>query len=77
MNTDTMPGDAEAAGAIAGMSDTYGYVPRVGDRVRAELPFKDTYGIGTVKAVNPAVIVVEIDGETLWFYPHDLRHAGN
>jgi hypothetical protein len=73
----TDPHHREYAGAVAGMAETYGYVPRVGDRVRAELPFKDTYGIGTVTAVNPAVIVVDIDGETLWYYPHDLQYAGS
>jgi len=73
----TDPHYREAAGSIAAMAETYGtWTPRVGDRVRAELPFKDTYGIGTVTAVNPAVIVVDIDGETLWYYPHDLAYAG-
>ena len=55
----TDPHHREAAGAIAGMTETYGYSPKPGDRVRAELPFKDTYGIGTVVSVNAAVAVVE------------------
>jgi hypothetical protein len=76
MTTD--PHHAEYAGAIAGMTETYGaWTPRVGDRVRAELPFRDTHGIGTVTAVTHTVVVVEIDGETLWYYPHDLEYAGN
>lgn len=32
-NTDQMPGDAEAAGAIAGMQEIYGRVFAVGDYV--------------------------------------------
>ena len=70
------PHHREAAGAIAGMTETYGYSPSPGDRVRAELPFKDTHGIGTVVSVTPAVVVVDIEGETLWYYPHDLQYVG-
>ena len=33
------PGDAEAAAAIAGMADTYGYRPTPGDVVIGEPPF--------------------------------------
>lgn len=72
------PGDAEAAAAIAAMPrDTNArfWEPRPGDRVRAELPFKDTFAVGTVVAVNRAVVVVEIEGETLWYYPHELKRA--
>jgi hypothetical protein len=72
----TDPHYREAAGAIAAMTETYGYTPAVGDRVRCELPFRDTYAIGVVTSVTPAVVVVEVDGETLWYYPHDLAYAG-
>ena len=72
----TDPHHQEAAGAIAGMTDTYGYRPKPGDRVRCELPFKDTHGIGIVLEVNPAFVTVDIEGETLWYYPHDLEYAG-
>ena len=68
----------EAAAAEAAIAEFYGrrWTPRPGDRVRAELPFRDTYGIGTVVSVNPAVVVVAIEGETLWYYPRDLEYAG-
>ena len=70
----------EAAAACAAMpreTNARFWTPRPGDRVRCELPFKDTHGIGTVVAVNAAVAVVEIDGETLWYYPHELTFVGN
>jgi len=63
----------EAAGAIAGMTETYGYRPKPGDRVRVELPFRDTFGVGTVVSLNATVAVVQVDGEELWYYPHELQ----
>ena len=68
----------EAAAAQAAIADFYGTVwkPKPGDRVRCELPFKDTHGIGIVLEVNPAFVTVDIEGETLWYYPHDLEYAG-
>lgn len=69
----------ESASAQAAMAEFYGkrWTPRIGDRVRCELPFKDTYGIGIVVEVNTAFVIVEIDGETLWYYEHELEFTGS
>jgi hypothetical protein len=76
MNANTMPGDREAAGAIAGMSDTYGYRPAVGDAVIAEPPYLGGRRAGIVRAVNAAYCLVEMDGDTLAYYPHELEYVG-
>jgi len=75
MSTD--PHYREAAGAVAAMTETYGkWHPRPGDRVRVELPFVGKYGTGIVAEVNPARVVVDVDGEWLWYYEHELERAG-
>lgn len=66
----------EAAGAIAGMSATYGWSPRPGDRVRCELPFTRITAEGVVVEVRPACVVVDIDGDDLWYFAHELEYAG-
>jgi hypothetical protein len=70
------PGDAEAAGAIAALAETFGRQPwKPGDRVRMELPFVGRYGTGTVVEVNSARVVVDVDGDLLWYYPHELQRV--
>jgi hypothetical protein len=46
MNADTMPGDAEAAAAIAAL--TFRYDPRPGDRVRCPKAFGGGYQEGVI-----------------------------
>lgn len=67
------PGDAEAAAAIAGLADTYGYHPSPGDRVACERPFRGDYAEGVVAATNGVYVLVDVDGENLAYYPHELR----
>ena len=69
------PGDAEAAAASAAMIQTYGSVwnPKVGDRVRGELPFLGTYGEGVVIDTNPAYVTVQMGDERLAYYPEELE----
>ncbi len=69
------PHDREYDGAIAGMTETYGREWRPGDRVRVELPFTGEYGIGTVVELNSARVVVDVDGESLWYYEHEIERA--
>jgi FKBP-type peptidyl-prolyl cis-trans isomerase 2 len=68
----------EAAAAEAAIAEFYGTVwhPRPGDRVRVELPFVGEYGIGTVLEVNSTRVVVDVDGESLWYYEHELERVG-
>jgi hypothetical protein len=75
---DMDPHAREAAAAEAAIADFYGRVwhPRPGDRVRVELPFTGTYGTGIVVELNSARVVVDVDGESLWYYPHELERAG-
>lgn len=73
---DFFPGDAEARAAVIGMTETYGYCSRVGDRVRCERPFKDDFATGTVVEVNAAYVLVEIEGERLAYYAHELEYVG-
>ena len=67
------PADAEAAAAIVGMAETYGYQPAPGDRVACERPFRGDYAEGEVVATNGVYVMVEVDGERLAYYPHELR----
>ena len=71
----TNPHYAEAAAAEAAMAEFYGQVwkPKPGDRVRGELPFLGTHGEGVVVDVNGAYCLVEINGETLAYYPEELE----
>lgn len=68
----------EAAAAEAAIADFYGrrWTPRLGDCVRCELPFKDTVAEGVVRDINSAFVTVEIDGESLWYYEHELEFTG-
>lgn len=70
------PGDAEARAAVGGMTQTYGYLPAVGDRVRCERPFKGDFAEGVVADVNPAYALVLVDGEQLAYYPNELEYLG-
>ena len=70
------PGDAEAAAAVIGMTQTYGYSPAVGDRVRCERPFRGDFAEGVVHATNGVYVLVEIDNEHLAYYPHELEYLG-
>lgn len=67
------PGDAEASAAVAGMAETYGYQPAPGDRVVCERPFRGDFAEGEVVATNGVYVMVEVDGERLAYYPHELR----
>lgn len=55
MTTDTMPGDAEAAGAIAALADLHGWSPRPGDAVRVPRAFGGGYQDGVVFGRDPNV----------------------
>lgn len=75
MSTD--PHYAEAAAASAAMIQTYGkWTPRVGDRVRGELPFLGTYGEGVIVDTNAAYVTVQINDEHLAYYPEELEFLG-
>lgn len=55
MDADRMPGDAEAAAAIAGMQDTYGHLcPAVGDRISWRIT-PGTFDSGRVQSITPGV----------------------
>ena len=66
----------EAAGAIAGMSEAYGYRPSPGDVVIGEPPFLGGRRAGIVRATNGTYCLVEMDGEVLAYYPHELEWTG-
>lgn len=68
----------EAAAAEAAIADFYGKVwkPKVGDRVRGELPFLGTYGEGVVIDVNAAYATVQMGDERLAYYPEELEYLG-
>jgi FKBP-type peptidyl-prolyl cis-trans isomerase 2 len=66
----------EAAGAIAGMTQTYGYRPQPGDRVRAERPFYGDAAIGTVLSVTGNYVLVDLLGEHLAYRPDELEYVG-
>lgn len=74
--TNRMPGDAEAAGAAAGMSDVYGYRPQVGDVVIGEPPLVGHRRAGIVRAVKGDYCMVEMDCELLVYAPHELEFTG-
>jgi hypothetical protein len=66
----------EAAAAVAGMSETYGWTPSPGDVVIGERPFKGDRAKGIVRASNGTYCLVEIEGETLAYYPRELWWTG-
>ena len=66
----------EAAGAIAGMTKTYGYRPQPGDRVRGARPFYDDEAVGTVLSVQGNYVLVEMLGEHLAYRPDELEYVG-
>lgn len=70
------PGDAEAAAAIAGTADTYGYRPTPGDVVIGEPPFVGYRRAGIVRAANATECLVEMDGEMLAYRPSELEWTG-
>jgi hypothetical protein len=60
--SDRMPGDAEAAGAIAGMQDVYGrHMPSVGDWVNGESAGRRW--AGRVLRIDESTVVIDLDGE--------------
>jgi hypothetical protein len=73
MSTD--PHYREAAAAEAAIAEFYSTVwkPKVGDRVRGELPFLGTYGEGVVTEVNAAYCLVQIGDDLLSYYPEELE----
>jgi len=71
------PGDAEAAGAIAAMTETFGeYRPTPGDVVIGEPPYSGGRRAGIVRATNGTYCLVEMDGEVLAYYPRELEWTG-
>jgi hypothetical protein len=65
MDANTMPGDAEAAAAIAAMGEIYvsGWRPQPGDMVRVPRPFYDATYIGRVaESVGERWLVDTPDG---------------
>lgn len=68
----------EAAAAEAAIAQFYGkrWTPRLGDIVRCERPFRGDFANGVVADVNPAYVTVEIDGEHLAYYEHELEFTG-
>ena len=70
------PHHSEAAGAIAGMAATYGYRPSPGDIVIGERPFLGDRARGIVRATNGTYCLVEMNGETLSYYPRELEWTG-
>ena len=66
----------EAAAAVAGMSETYGWSPSPGDVVRCEPPFVGGITTGVVRAVSKAYCLVSIGEDTLAYYPRDLKWTG-
>jgi hypothetical protein len=68
----------EAAAAIAGMAETYGTVwrPSPGDVVIGEPPYIGGRRAGIVRATNGTYCLIEMDGETLAYYPHELEFTG-
>jgi len=74
--TTTDPHYSEAAAAVAGMTDTYGYSPTPGDVVRVEPPFVGGIVTGIVRAVGKAYCLVSIGEDTLAYYPRDLKWTG-
>lgn len=72
------PGDAEAAAAIGGMTETYGgaYRPSPGDVVIGEPPYIGGRRAGIVRETNGTFCLVEMDGEVLSYYPAELEWTG-
>jgi len=72
----TDPHTREAAAAVAGIADTYGYRPTPGDVVRVEPPFVGGITTGIVRASNGTYCLVSIGEDTLAYYPHEMRWTG-
>ena len=72
MTTHTMPGDAEAAGAIAGMADTYGWRPTAGDAVRVPRAFGGGYQDGVVATADRGGWLVDTPEGRLLMYREEL-----
>lgn len=70
MDANRMPGDAEAAGAIAGMRETCGWceLPPIGNRVAFRTKAMTEFGFEAAKVVahgnedGRPTLVVELDG---------------
>jgi hypothetical protein len=84
MDANTMPGDAEAAAAIAAMNEIYisGWRPEPGDMVRVPRPFYGTSYIGRVAEnvgerwlIEDRRIVVEWYGSPSWYEQVRLKAA--
>ena len=71
MTTD--PHAREAAAAVAGMAQTYGYVPQRGDIVEVETPFTGERATGVVLEVVKQRCVVSLNGETLIYRTDELE----
>jgi hypothetical protein len=68
------PHEREYLGAVAALNDIYR--PSPGDAVIAEPPYLGGRRAGIVRSTNGTYCLVEIDGETLAYYPHELEYAG-
>lgn len=79
---DRMPGDAEAAGAAAGMQDVYGReLPSIGDRISWRLGESgwDVGRIVEIESYSPprAIAQSEHDGRLIEIDPRPIRDGGN
>ena len=70
------PHSREAAAAVAGMAETYGWTPSPGDVVRCEPPFVGGITTGVVRATNGTYCLVSIGEDTLAYYPRELWWTG-
>lgn len=72
MTTDTMPGDAEAAGAIAALADLHGWSPRPGDAVRVPRAFGGGYQDGVIATTDLGGYLVDTPEGRLLMYREEL-----
>jgi hypothetical protein len=72
MTTDTMPGDAEAAGAIAALADLHGWSPAPGAAVRVPRAFGGGYQDGVVATADRGGYLVDTPEGRLLMYREEL-----
>lgn len=72
MTADTMPGDAEAAGAIAALADLHGWSPRPGDAVRVPRAFGGGYQDGVIATADRGGYLVDTPEGRLLMYREEL-----
>ena len=67
----------EAAGAIAGMADTYGWSPAPGDAVRVPRAFGGGYQDGVIATADRCGYLVDTPEGRLLMYREELEYIGN